>query len=461
MPAPRDLYSLFTRHASARPDRILISHAESVTSRQLLGEAERWSGRLHDVGVGPGAIVLLAGLEETAFMAALLATWARDAAAIPADPLTAAPELERIRRDLGATHHVSQEGVARLEPSLPASSMARGAAVIKLTSGSTGSPRGIAVTAGQLLADAGHLIEAMGITSEDTNIAAIPLSYSYGFGNLVMPLVMQGSPILLVPSLAPEPLAAALSIDRPAIFPGVPLLFDVLGMSPLAPRGLRLCICAGAPLSPRTAASFLERTGIPVRAFYGTSETGGITWDGSADGLAALAEEGCVGAPLPGVEVSLEGEERRVVVRGAAVASGYTAAEEAGFVDGAFMTSDTGSLDDRGRLTLTGRLSSSVNIAGRKVSPAEVERCLNSLDGVRAAAVIGMTDETRGESLGACVVADGALQRADLLAHLHASLAPWKVPRRIIFLDEIPSTSRGKVDTAALRRRLAAETSST
>src|SRR5262249_57831926 len=103
-----------------------------------------------------------------------------------------------------------------------------GAAAVKLTSGSTGRPRGIVATAGKLRADARNIRAGMGVGPDDTCIAAVPLSHSYGMANVLLQLVLQGSSMMIVPGSLPELLAAALSIDEPAVFPGVPYLFEML-----------------------------------------------------------------------------------------------------------------------------------------------------------------------------------------------------------------------------------------
>ena len=380
---------------------------------------------------------------------------------LASDPELLPAEVERLRETFSPRVIVHRgrnglrigRGGRAAGPSLPA-----GAAVIKLSSGSTGRPRGIAVSAGQLAGDAQHLIRGMEIDPEDWNISAIPLSHSYGMGSVLMPLVLQGNPIQLAAPL-PEVLGRALSIAEPALFPGIPALYDLFGRGEgpsFTPRGLKTCLSAGSLLRASTARAFRRRFGLAVRAFYGSSETGGIAYDASAAGRAAEASEGCVGTPLPGVEVFLEGEEGRVVVRAESVAWGYVgeAGEAANgeFVAGAFRTGDTGRFDAAGRLRLTGRIGALVNVSGRKINPREVEEALLNLKGVRDAAVLGVPDEARGESLLACVVAEGEVTRERLMSFLRERLAAYKLPRRILFLPELPRTERGKVSREVLLR---------
>ena len=118
------------------------------------------------------------------------------------------------------------------------------------------------------------------------------------------------------------------------------------------------------------------------------------------------------------------------------------------------MTQDLGRLDDQGRLWITGRADRTINVDGRKVNPAEVEGVLRGIPKVRQAFVLPIADRRRGQSVCACIVADRGLTREAVLAGCAARLAPFKIPRRIEFLDTIPLTGRGKIDQAALAARL-------
>lgn len=434
---------------------------------ELRDRALAVSRALRREGVRAGEAVLLPGLAGVSFVAAILGVWECGAAALAADPLSTRAEVEAIRKRFSPVAALLRDprGDLRAERLRPASraGLPRGTAVVKLTSGSSGRPRGVAVSADQMLEDGRRIVRGMRITPEDACVGAIPVSHSYGMGNLLMPLVLQGSPILLVPSPLPEILARALAAPFPMVFPGVPVLYDALiRMEPprLRPSGLRTCLSAGAPLSRSTAAVFRRIVGIPIRAFYGTSETGGIAYDASPSGRAAERSAGCVGTPLPGVEISLRGRERRILVRSSSVALRYVGSPETSsagrFVSGGFLTGDAGRWDRHGRLCLAGRLDARVNVSGRKVDPLEVEKALRECPAVADAAVLGVPDASRGEALAACVVGRGDPSREEILAHLRARLAAYKIPRRLRFLREIPRSGRGKPDRDALRRAVGA-----
>jgi acyl-coenzyme A synthetase/AMP-(fatty) acid ligase len=278
-----------------------------------------------------------------------------------------------------------------------------------------------------------------------------------------MALVLQGTRPILVEQPLPALLLEALSGPGPIVFPGTPYLFDLLLKSAGRRRfkGLRLCLSAGAPLPADLGTAFRKAFGLPIRTFYGASECGGIAFDRSSVGG---LPDGCVGTPLDGVMIDtvavpgFEPGSGRIRVSSAAVAAGYLERESvrpfAG-EPGRFVTQDLGRLDDQGRLWITGRADRTINVDGRKINPAEVEAVLRGIPKVRQAFVLPVADRRRGQSVCACIVADRGLTREAVLAACAARLAPFKMPRRVEFVESIPLTGRGKIDRAALAARLA------
>src|SRR3989442_5434778 len=312
----------------------------------------------------------------------------------------------------------------------------RDVAVVRLTSGSTGRPRGIAVTADQLLADARQITGTLGVRPNDTLVTAIPLGHAYGFGHVLMSLVLQGTRPLLLEQALPALLVEALSGPGPLVLPGTPYLFSLLLQSAGRKRfkGLRLCLSAGAPLPAVVSRAFKDRFGLPVRTFYGASECGGISYDRSRDGV---VPDGCVGTPLEGVRVELRpgrgGEDGvgRLCVESEAVAVGYVPESGSDLGGGRFVTGDLGRIDADGRLCLLGRVDRMINVGGRKVNPAEVEAVLRDVPGVRQVVVFGAPDRHRGEAVCACVVVARGVTRETLPAACAPRLPPVKLPRRI------------------------------
>jgi long-chain acyl-CoA synthetase len=341
---------------------------------------------------------------------------------------------------------------------------AEGPRILKITSGSTGAPRAVVATEANMIADARQIAEAMQIRPGDVSLASIPLSHSYGLGNLVMPLLTQGCPIALRDGFAPRALADDVRSAGVTVLPGVPYQYDHLLRHGLtrAVAAVRLLISAGAPIGRRTLDEFAAASGRPIHSFYGTTETGGISFDADPG---AAGDRVTVGTPLPGVEVALEGEPDagpagRVVVRSPAVALGYAWNDETddpdgpAFAGGAFRTGDLAERGGDGRICLVGRVSRFINVAGRKVDPAEVERVLAECPHVLEAVVIGVSDDQRGESIAACVSGDAELASADVRAFCAARLPAHKVPRVIRVVEQFPNDARGKLDRRALESLL-------
>jgi acyl-coenzyme A synthetase/AMP-(fatty) acid ligase len=315
-----------------------------------------------------------------------------------------------------------------------------GRRLLKMTSGSTGAPRAFAFTDAQLLADGRQVGAAMGIGAEDLNYALIPFGHSYGLGNLVVPLLAQGTAIVVGSSPWPHAIAAEVARWRPTVFPGVPPLLAALARADVAPenfRSLRTVISAGAPLAAETAQAFHARFGLKIHGFYGSSETGGIAYDREGD--ATLAGRS-VGPPLPGVRLRF-GRAGRFTVTGPAVLG-----------RGGFRPADRGELNEHGELVLLGRVPSFVKVAGRRLSLAEVESALKALPGVRDALV--RPHAARPDQLLAAVATDRPAD--ELRAELRTRLAAWKIPRRLATLAEFPTTARGKTDTRRLTEWLQA-----
>jgi long-chain acyl-CoA synthetase len=440
-------FAELSRDDPARPLIHLPAANRVITAAQILDAHVVYADRLAQIGVGPGRLVLSAVGNTPALAALLLACRALDAAMMPVDACSTPAEVEALAARFGAAALVSTDGVRAIAVDARAYA---GAAMLKLTSGSTGVPKATLTTEAQLVADCTHIVEAMDIGAGDVQIAAIPLSHSYGLGNLLLPLLTQGTACVLRESFVPQLMPADALRVGARLFPGVPFMFEYWLDNPPPggwPPSLQRLISAGAPLAPSTTRAFHERFGVKIHSFYGSSETGGITFDGDDE----IDDSGTVGRPLPGVDVTVR--DSRIHVRSGAVSSGYVDEPDDSFVDGGFVTGDCGEWDGRGRLVLRGRVSSFVNVAGRKVQPGEVEAVLRTMPGIVDARVVAAPDPRRGQQIVACIVIDARASSITTLAvrrHCAERLASYKVPRAIVFVERIPLTARGKTDRDAL-----------
>lgn len=312
--------------------------------------------------------------------------------------------------------------------------------LIKLTSGSTGQPRALVFTADQMIADGRQVTASMGIGPRDLNYALIPLGHSYGLGNLTIPLLAQGVPLVCGSAPLPHAIAEDFARWQPTVFPGVPAIWRVLAASEVKLDSLRLGISAGAPLAPEIARDFTARFGRKLHSFYGSSETGGIAYDPT--GQATLA--GGVGRAMQGVKLKAMRGARLRVSSAAVVTHGNR--RRTGKL-GAWLMPDRAMVDARGNVALLGRRGATVKLAGRRVNLVEVAERLRRLPGVREAWVGVSTGPE--PVLGAVVASDRTA--VELRAALLADTAAWKIPKKLQVVVALPVTARGKTDTRALR----------
>lgn len=478
------LNDTFARVAAERPDHPAIfglSDGSVRTLARVADDAREMRAALRRAALPERACVLLHVGNHPGFVSLLLACLETGTPAVLLDGVLTDVEVSALRQRLHAAGVVLRDDdpmfVDRPRQPLPGGLVLVAwpdadplawepivPAVIRLTSGSTALPRAILTTEAQLIADGEHIAEAMGITPDDVSLGVIPLTHAYGFGCIALQLLLQGTTIVLRDTFTPRQLMSDLETHAVSTFFGVPFMFDYVRRNEADPRPLRrsrLIVTAGAPLDPSTLRHFHDAWRLKVHSLYGTSETGGITFDAADD----LTEVPSVGRPLPGVivtlapfEGALEGQGR-VFVRGANVAAGYLSlpgepepVSSSAFVDSGYLTSDLAGWDSRGGLVLAGRMSPFVNVAGRKVHPQEVQQVILSLAGVANASVFGMPDELRGERLVAWVQRSpgSVLTMADIRALCAERLAPYKIPRHFVFTDEAPVDARGKISRQAL-----------
>ncbi len=320
---------------------------------------------------------------------------------------------------------------------------------LKLTSATTGSPRVIAFTAEQLTADAAQIVETMGLRPEWPNLGAISLAHSYGFSNLVLPLLLHGIPLILTASPLPEMVRRAGAGHAHLTLAGVPALWRAWHQAKAIPYQVRLAISAGAPLPGPLEQEVYRAFGLKIHNFYGASECGGIAYDATQT---PRADEACVGHALRGVRLRI-GPEGCLEVRSAAVGQTYWPEPDPALGQGRFRTTDLAELA-HGLVFLRGRVSDQINVAGRKVSPATIERALRQHPAVRDCLVFGVPgDPGRGDQIIACVAAHGPHPAAELKKFLLHKLPSWQVPRHWRFVESLETDHRGKLSRLEWRRR--------
>ncbi|HEV7869421.1 MAG TPA: class I adenylate-forming enzyme family protein [Chthoniobacteraceae bacterium] len=458
-PSPRNVLLLAWQNTWERRRNLPAILSTSGGTQRTFAQIETESRELAHLFArfAPGSVIGVQIGNSESWPALLLALFRAHLVPLPLGRHMEAPELRITLETCRVSALVRLENDAlevSTENTNPANALQWDAPVpqfLKLTSGTTSAPRAIRFQAAHLVADGENICATMGITEGDLNFGVIPFSHSYGFSNLLVPLLCRGVPLVASEDRMPRAILNDLVRTGATVFPGMPFFFQKfveLQNTPELPA-LRLCISAGAPLIPTTAEQFTQRFGCKIHSFYGSSECGGIAYDASPE---THYEEGFVGTALKGVKLETRDEPGPITVRSAAVGDGYfPEANPAVLAEGRFVPSDLVEKTPRG-LRLVGRASDVINIAGRKLNPVEVETRLAAFPGVRQVVVFGVPSSLRGEEAVACMVGDG-IEASAVLRFCKGALSQWQMPRAIWVVPEIATNDHGKIS----RRVLAAE----
>jgi O-succinylbenzoic acid--CoA ligase len=394
----------------APPDVVAVETADgALTYAELLARARAAAAGLP--AGGRVAIALPAGLD---FAVALHACLLAGAAAMPIDLRLAAPErramLARADAVIGATDTAS-------------GGPPTGAALIVHTSGTTGSPRPVELSRGNIEANARGCALALGQDPEERWLCPLPLSHVGGLMVLLRSAIHGTTAVLdhagrddvTIASLVPTQLARLLEAGAR---PGTRLRVVMLGGAPADPKLLVRARDAGWPVAP----------------------TYGLTQACSAVTVAEPGDVETSGRPLRGLDVTIA-PDGEILVAGPTVAGG-----------GVLRTGDLGRLDSHGRLIVSGRKIDTIVTGGENVMPQEVEGVLLQHPAVAEAGVYGRPDREWGEAVTAAVVLRAPADPADLRAHCATRLAGFKVPKRIDIVDALPRNAAGKLLRRDLRR---------
>ena len=494
-PAAADLIDCLNAVAARRPKHLFLKTATGRELRYgaLADQVARFGAALTHLDVAPqdrvavqveksveavllylaclqvGAVFVPINSANTPTEVAYLLADARPRLAV-VDPRQRAA-LESAAREAGVAHleTLSEAGdgtftdlVRRMaryaDPHVPAEG---DLGAIVYTSGTTGRPKGAMLTRANLAANAHVLSQAWQFTSADVLMHVLPLFHIHGLFVAINTLLVQGAGLLFFPRY--DPAAAVRHFPECSVFMGVPTHYTRLLQQPAlnadACAALRLFVSGSAPLLAETHQAFAQRTAHTILERYGMTETLILT----ANPYAGARRAGSVGLPLPGTRLRIATADEQGVggieVQSPSVFAGYWQDEvktRAEFTDdGWFRTGDLGVQEATGYLRIVGRAKDLVISGGFNVYPKEVESEIDLLDGVLESAVFGVPHPDFGEGVTAVVVAreGAALSEAQILAAIQARLARYKVPKRVLLLDELPRNAMGKVQKNELRRR--------
>ncbi|MAT94465.1 MAG: malonyl-CoA synthase [Halioglobus sp.] len=343
-------------------------------------------------------------------------------------------------------------------------------AALVYSSGTTGRPKGIMLTHGNLESNASTLAKLWGFSARDCLLHALPVFHVHGLFVAIGCVLMSGASMRWLPRFDVEAVLAAL--PHSSVMMGVPTYYTRLladaRFDAAACASMRLFVSGSAPLLADTFHAFEARTGQRILERYGMTETGMNT----SNPLQGERRAGTVGPPLPDVAVRIcapdgrqlpRGEVGDIQVRGPNVFAGYwnmpDKTAEDFTADGYFVTGDKGLVDDQGYVAIVGRAKDMIISGGLNVYPKEVEQVIDALPGVLESAVIGLPDADFGECVAAVVVTDGSapVSAGTVRDGVRETSANFKVPKHVFLVDELPRNTMGKVRKDLLRRRFAGQ----
>lgn len=340
-------------------------------------------------------------------------------------------------------------------------------AALLYSSGTTGQPKGIMLSHENLRSNAASLVDCWGFSEQDVLLHALPIFHVHGLFVALGCVFLSGASMRWLAGFNVAEVMAAL--PSATVMMGVPTYYTRLLAEPsfgdAHVANMRLFISGSAPLLVETFNDFEQRTGHRILERYGMTETNMNT----SNPLHGERRAGTVGLPLPGVEVRITddsdqplavGEIGNLQVRGDNVFQGYwkmpQKTAEDFTADGFFNTGDKGQISEDGYVSIVGRAKDMVISGGLNIYPKEIELLVDELPGVSESAVIGVAHADFGEAVVAVVVGDAeATDEATIIAALKQQISAFKVPKRVVFVDQLPRNTMGKVQKNLLREQFA------
>jgi fatty-acyl-CoA synthase len=475
-----------------RPDAVALREGETdLTWKDLGGRVARVAGGLAARGVQPGDRIGILAANSVEWCVLALATMHRGAIVVPLNIRLAPPELGLILDHSGCSVVAYDAALSALYAAAPAGTSRRlrvsldggsdadvtmadlGAAevgelveredsdtaVLGYTSGTTGLPKGVMLTHGNLAACALQTALAEGSTHERRTLLCIPLAFTGGIVNNFVSTFVVGGTLVLQTAFVPDDVVATIERERITTWFAVPIMWQAVAASPLFAEAdlssLKTAMCGGAPVPKSLLAAYHDKR-VDVRQAYGLTEATGsvcllpaeLAWRTEAAGQPNVHTDVRM-VDDDGVEVP-HGEVGEIVVRGPQVMAGYwgdPAATADAIQDGWLYTGDLAKWTDDGLLQVVDRKKSMFISGGLNVYPAEIERIVDNLPEVEECCALGLAHERFGEACAIVVRSkNGAIDEDALVAHCREHLADYKVPRTIIHTsDPLPRGMSGKV----------------
>ena len=326
------------------------------------------------------------------------------------------------------------------------------------TSGSTGNPKRVIRTHGQLIYELERLIKVFHLKESDRFLGAAPFTHVNGLVRTMMTSMYIGGTLFPVPEFKRRKVLKLITDEKITYFGAVPYMFIILTDTPLRGKidlsSIRVAFSSSAPLIADDNQRFTDKYGIFIRQLYGSTETGTISVNTDLRVEESLES---VGLPLEGVRIEIfdnEGnpcsmrQEGEVAISSPSAITAYDNNPEANaksFRDGFYLSGDLGFKDERGYLTLTGRKKFLINRGGYEVNPIEVEKAIQSHPKVQEVVVLGKPSPHGDQMIRCVIVANTQCNEEEIITHCKSKIADYKIPSLIEFATELPKSLTGKI----------------
>jgi long-chain acyl-CoA synthetase len=472
--------AMFAATARRAPEAIAIHYRDTaLTSGELDARAGALAAAFARAGVARGDRVALYLQSVPEFVIAVLAAWKAGAIAVPVNPMLKEREVRTLVDDCEPTLLIAEAdlpeweerarahtGQAPPDPGLRPDDVA----FLTYTSGTTGPPKGAMNTHGNVVFSSQTYREWIGVGDDDVILAIAPLFHITGLIAHLGLMLLTGAALVLLSRFEAE--AALQLIERHGVTVTTGAITAFIALMNAESRrdtsSLRAIVSGGAPIPPATVDAFEERFGVYIHNIYGLTETTSPSHCvpiGTRAPVDPASGALSVGVPVYGTVVRVVGEDGgelapgevgELVTSGPQVVPGYwnkPEETERAIPGGRLHTGDVGFMDAEGWFYVVDRKKDQINASGFKVWPREVEDVLYGHPAVREAAVVGVPDEYRGETVKAFVsLRQGADARPDeLIAFCRERMAAYKYPRLVELVEELPKTASGKVLRRVLR----------
>jgi fatty-acyl-CoA synthase len=478
----------------------LVQDGVTTTYADLHRATTRLAHGLRQRGVGRGDRVAFLGLNSVELVTAMFATAQLGGVFVPVNTRLAPPELAYVLGHSGARLLLVEDALAGPTEApeigalgLDTVTFTRAAGtgldalegddetevdepvglddpfMIQYTSGTSGRPKGVLLTHGNVVWNVYNLLVDIDLTSDEVALVTAPLFHTAALNQVLFPTILKGGTCLVEARFDPVRAIDLIESQRVSLLFGVTSMYLALAAAPRFREAdldsLRLALSGGAPIPESLLHTWLDR-GLMIVQGYGLTEASpGTTMLRAADGVRKLGSAGTacfftdvrvIAQDGRGERDAEVGETGEVLVTGPNVSPGYwhdQAATATAYEDGWLHTGDLAVRDEEGYLRIVDRLKDMYISGGENVYPAEVEQALHSHPDIAECAVIGVPDEQWGEVGRAFVVrrAGADLDADAVLAHLDGRLARYKLPRAIVFLPELPHNASGKLLKSRLR----------